>query len=127
MKSLPRSPRLGTGSWPAGSVPVLLPPLGAQEATAQGSSTCPRAQTKCPLCWHPSDTPRVDRSKQTAGFQKPLGPGTWGGGGTQGVAGRQGRGAALFCPQSRFLVIKSKLCSNVSLAVVSLASQMINC
>lgn len=28
--------------------------------------------------------------------------------------------AALFCPQSRFLVIKSKLCSNVSLAVVSL-------
>lgn len=84
MKSLPRSPRLGKGSWPAGSVPVLLPPLGARKATAQGSSTCPRAQAKCPLCWHPSDTPRVDQSKQTAGFQKPLGPGTWGGQGGRG-------------------------------------------
>lgn len=29
-------------------------------------------------------------------------------------------GRSLICPQSRFLVIKSKLCSNVSLAVVSL-------
>lgn len=38
----------------------------------------------------------------------------------RGVRGQGRAAAALFCPQSRCLVIKSKLCSHVSLAVVSL-------
>lgn len=56
MKSLPWSPRLGRGSWHACSVPTLLPPLRAQEATAQGSSTRPRAQTSLPQHWCSSES-----------------------------------------------------------------------
>lgn len=106
MKSLPggsREPCLVLG--PASST------LGGPGGHGQGSRPCPRAQTKLPSQAAPLGV-QTDQGEQTLSFWKALGC-------QSGVRG-MGRVAALFCPHSRFLVIKSKLCSNVSLAVVSL-------
>lgn len=95
----------------AGSGPSFFHPLGDWEVTARGQAPAsghrPNSHRRL-LLWEFRLT-RASRPR-ASGRLWAARVGCRGGGGV----------AALFCPQSRFLVIKSKLCSNVSLAVVSL-------